>query len=311
METETERYRDREIQTESERSRVRQRTEIETEAETESERQKDRDGDRARNRVKERYRQRQRVGDRDRETERQRQTDRDREETGGREGSHRRSQLQGEQRGGTPPTERSHCRRRHTYLLLVEASGQPGSPLSTPTPLTSPPRNKSGAAGLAAAFIGGRCLQERPGGQGSQCPGWGRGSSRSAPVTQRAGPQGTAQPPKAPGWGGVGVGVGWAAAGRGVLAVWPGLSSSACKVGEESQRLGAVETEGAVQLRGEHRRELGSPRRCPQGLCLPQASPWWMQVGPRARLPEPNPLPSAAPTPQPPGSPSGSLVSPA
>lgn len=215
METETERYRDREIQTESERSRVRQRTEIETEAETESERQKDRDGDRARNRVKERYRQRQRVGDRDRETERQRQTDRDREETGGREGSHRRSQLQGEQRGGTPPTERSHCRRRHTYLLLVEASGQPGSPLSTPTPLTSPPRNESGAAGLAAAFIGGRCLQERPGGQGSQCPGWGRGSARSAPVTQRAGPQGTAQPPKAPGWGGVGVGVGWAAAGHG------------------------------------------------------------------------------------------------
>ena len=208
METETERYRDREIQTESERSRVRQRTEIETEAETESERQKDRDGDRARNRVKERYRQRQRVGDRDRETERQRQTDRDREETGGREGSHRRSQLQGEQRGGTPPTERSHCRRRHTYLLLVEASGQPGSPLSTPTPLTSPPRNKSGAAGLAAAFIGGRCLQERPGGQGSQCPGWGRGSARSAPVTQRAGLQGTAQPPKAPWWGGVGVGVG-------------------------------------------------------------------------------------------------------
>lgn len=144
METETERYRDREIQTESERSRVRQRTEIETEAETESERQKDRDGDRARNRVKERYRQRQRVGDRDRETERQRQTDRDREETGGREGSHRRSQLQGEQRGGTPPTERSHCRRRHTYLLLVEASGQPGSPLSTPTPSPRPPGTSRG-----------------------------------------------------------------------------------------------------------------------------------------------------------------------
>ena len=92
------------------------------------------------------------------------------------------------------------------------------------------------------------------------------------------------QPKEAVGGRG-GVSSGWPWPGVGVLAVWPGLSSSACKVGEESQRLGAVETEGAVQLRGEHRRELGSPRRCPQGLCLPQASPWWMQMGLRARRP--------------------------
>lgn len=154
---------------------------------------------------------------------------------------------------------------------------------------------------MAAAFIGGRCLQERPGGQGSQCPGWGRGSARSAPVTQRAGPQGTAQPPKAPGWGGVGVGVGWAAAGHGQEWVsWLCGQASVplpAKWGKSPNVSGPLRQRGpcscGVNTAGSWGARDGAPRACAYLRPAPGGCKWGREPGSQ----NPTPCPALPPRP--------------